>query len=105
MSTKGKMGNQGKRSLFGLFKELGVTDRAERLYVISALIQREISSFNDITQEEWLDLRDKAWPEWQSSFMGGHDWTVGHGFRFRFAQLRHGYQTERGQQELPLEVE
>ena len=104
MSTKGKMGNQGRRSLFGLFKELGVTDRAERLYVISALIQREISSFNDITQEEWLDLRDKVWPEWQAELNVGSYWTVGSEFKFQAAQLRHRRLYDRGQQRLPLDV-
>jgi len=50
------------------------------LFVISALIGREINSTNELTVGDWRKIRNSAYPYWQDD-NDEPDWTVGHEFK------------------------
>ena len=63
--------NEGQRfaviKLFGHF----ASDRNARLWILSQMFGREIKSTNELTLNEWRQIRDKAYLNWVNS-----DWTV-----------------------------
>lgn len=102
MAEETPITHQHRRSLFGLCKELGISHRAERLAVIGALVQKKIGSFNSLTESDWRDLRDRAWPDWPEESDRGERWTLGRQFKQEAERARNEYAERIGQMRLPI---
>ena len=63
--------------------------KAERLYVASELIGRQIGSFRELTIDEWKMIRNSAYANWMDNI-----WEVGDEFRSKVNSLCHKYEVE-----------
>lgn len=87
--TEGQM-----TSLRGL---IDAKDEAQRLWIISQMVEREIKALDRMTVGEWRILRDYAYPNWRDQ-----DWkTINPEFTRDLAGWRQQYyETVTGQQRL-----
>ena len=65
-----------KLALILLSKKCGVRSRDERLFLVSQLLDKDVSTFNGLSLNEWRYLRDLAYPRWPDD-----DWEVGDPFK------------------------
>lgn len=63
--------------------------REARLYVVSGLIGRDITSTKELTRKDWVYIRGEAYPFWKSD-----DWMVGDNFKIRLAGLYQQFQED-----------
>ncbi|MBN1964852.1 MAG: hypothetical protein JW910_09405 [Anaerolineae bacterium] len=56
------------------------------LFVISRLVEREITNTSELLLSEWQTIRNEAFPRWTAN-----DWTISDAFRARVADLIEEY--------------
>jgi len=93
--------NQGQTfALNKLLEPYTREDRPCRLYVVSRLIGREVSSTTDLTLREWQRIRDAAW-HYDPDADGQERWILKPEFGSRCAALAEEYREQvLGQQRL-----
>jgi hypothetical protein len=64
-------------------------DRAMRLWVISELAGRAITSTDSLTRSEWQTIRDMAYPDWHND-----NWAIADSFAGHMAVLVNRYREE-----------
>ena len=75
-------------SLFGKF----TTNRDVRLSLVSALLHRQIETFQELMVDDWQKIRDDAYPNWQNN-----DWEPCEDFKNKIADLLRAMEVENGQ--------
>jgi len=77
--------------LYALNRLMGqfTTSRSERLFVVSQLIGREISSTKELTVREWQRIRNQASPYWEAD-----DWEACREFKTQVTVLVEQYRED-----------
>lgn len=76
--------------IFATRKLLGfIKVRDARLWVLSQLIERDLSSTSDLMQDEWRKIRDSAYPNWTHD-----DWGVCSEFKSKCLSLNARWEEE-----------
>ena len=73
-------------ALILLSKKCGARSRDERLFLVSQLLGRKVDTFNILSWNDWLRIRDFAYPRWPDD-----DWEVGDLFKQRAAIILREY--------------
>jgi hypothetical protein len=78
-------------------KAAGSSGHAERVWLLSRLLGREVTTSNEVTHREWQALRDEAYPCWPEN-----DWTMSDKFIAKGRAIMRKYAESIGQLVLPL---
>lgn len=63
--------------------------RPARLYLLSKLTGRNITTSAELLLEEWRKIRNEAYPNWSSN-----DWSICKGFESKCREILEQYETE-----------
>lgn len=94
MNTKYKIKPNQLDALRGLLANV-TSDKGGALYVCSRLLDRSLRTLAEVSQQEWRDICDQAYPDWKVK-----DWTVSAEFEARLVHLHNEYQEMNGQRRL-----
>lgn len=87
---------QSLKTAFSSIQSLSRNDEQAMMFIAGKLIRRKVNVLADLTRQEWVELRDMAYPHWAED-----NWQVDKFFLVLCADLYDSYREEiLGQQRL-----
>ena len=78
-----------KLALIKLSQKCGTRSRDERLFLVSQLLDKEVSTFNTLSWDDWRRIRNFAYPHWPDD-----DWGVGEPFKQKVTSILREYREQ-----------